>query len=344
MRLQAALVVVVIASWASPAGALKQRDHYRLVKEYCTGLMPELCEEIAVQAYLVDAWDFSALDAHAQTAEGQTLCLAADAVVRRLYEKGSGAAVALRNKNVTGFALLVGGALHTLADACAHRGMRNPEHSWLSRIEQCQGSPVSPDSLPESMSCASGVTQRVMQEVLTAVMAASWSADDMLRGDNCNTHWPNRTEICDEYLALASAWDGTHLQWDGSKVTDRLVEVFVESLKGGRPHQASFCDGEDITAPDLAVPESVLGTEPPTCLSVKLLCPGLPKCVDSQAISSADETGNDLLLEGEPTGPGAGAGGCSVSGGPPTGLLAALLLGALGLIALRPRRREHGSC
>src|SRR4051812_36641655 len=68
------------------AHALVQSKHQSVTSTECTraGLPARFCQEVAVEAYNTDAFEFEDLAAHAQIPVGSTACDAADRSLMRL--------------------------------------------------------------------------------------------------------------------------------------------------------------------------------------------------------------------------------------------------------------------
>src|SRR5256885_12817527 len=144
-RTSIAILFVVLAQPA--AHALVQSKHHSVTSTGCTqaGLPARFCQEVAVEAYNTDAFEFEDLAAHAQIPVGSTACDAADRSLMRLgalgrelrgglgelRRSGSGAAA-------TAVARALGRSLHTVQDNCAHHGMPNPQHAWFSLSDSCR--------------------------------------------------------------------------------------------------------------------------------------------------------------------------------------------------------------
>lgn len=173
--LGAALLATLIPG--SHANALSQLKHRDVTLAHCkaAGFTEKFCVAAAVAAANVDKHEWSNLAAHAQRAKGQGKCEAAEAAALR---------VAALGRKINAFASPkdnaenIGKAMHTLQDECAHRGMTNAQHAYLT-IDARQ----SPDTNPAAVACADSITKRAfatLKETLKAKFhagqLASWCA------------------------------------------------------------------------------------------------------------------------------------------------------------------------
>jgi hypothetical protein len=171
-------VVGALLVASGTAHALKPGTHADVAKASCkaAGLPTSFCTRIATEDYDTDEREWDDLRAHAQIDDGETACTAADRAAERLRGLGHDlrAALALAARthseaDVGVVGSLVGRALHTVQDNCAHHGMPNPQHAWLSLDDFCDNTSTSPDVQDDAIACARTESDAVMRVVASAV-------------------------------------------------------------------------------------------------------------------------------------------------------------------------------
>lgn len=312
--------------WPMSAAALDQSKHRAISRDTCAqAAMPwEFCERVGTEAYNVDHFEWSDMSAHAQidSGAGQTACeaanLAADRVnnladeVRRdlqAFAKGD------KNIDATDIATALGRALHTVQDNCAHRGVSNPHHAWLSLSDTCEGTKSSPDTRPEAITCATRETAAVIDAFVIAVDDAGIDPDDLDDGiDEGSGHWPSRGEVC-EFLNSGNEWNGIDDHWNSAIVVAALRDQFSAGIAGAAA-SADICGGDPealATTPDPAINTSG-GQE--LCFKLDVFCVGkddspdeAPPWVDEQEAAADNEgTPPEQACAVDPAGGDAGFG------------------------------------
>jgi hypothetical protein len=271
------------------AVALDIVQHQLITGDGCAavGLPEDFCRRAALAAHDADADEWWDMPAHAQSAAPEDLCGSANAVVARLYDLGgtffanlAAAQEALADPTGTeaanssvGMALALGRALHTIQDNCAHRGMSNPEHAWLSRSDSCDGTSLEPDSAAGVEECARAQTDALLAQLAPVLADAGVTA--MLGQMSClGVSW---ADPCDDgasvgvwdlcsFLAEADAWDGVDRQWDANVVAPQLDAAFVYGTV------EDLCALETLAAPPAAPIDVAAG--PPTCAEYHVMCLG----------------------------------------------------------------------
>lgn len=341
-----ASTVGVLLGLTADAHALKPAMHAELTKQACVaaGLPEAFCVRAATENYNADAREWDDLHAHAQIDGGETACDAADKTARRVWVLGSDlraelAVLTMRpdDEDAVGrAAAIVGRALHTIQDNCAHHGMPNPQHAWFSLADFCDGTRTSPDVQADAIGCARGETTAAMTAVAAAVREAGVARS--LARHSCPSN-PNddggaqQRPVCENrflpapwdacaFLGEAEDWDGIDRQWNN----DAVVPALRAELAAGiafRPPLASVCGGDPaaIAAP-VSEPVVDVAGGTPSCNRAHLLCLGSAD-LDDHPFADEEAAADD-------------GGGCA-AGGNPGGASGALLL--LGAILARRRRR-----
>jgi uncharacterized protein (TIGR03382 family) len=341
----ACLTVGVLLGSTGAAFALKPGAHAEIASASCraAGLGRNLCTRIATEDYDVDSREWDDLRAHAQIDDGQTACEAADATALRMWTLGSDLRTALARaaaspNNTTAGAVdaVIGRALHTIQDNCAHHGMPNPQHAWLSLGDFCDGTDTSPDVQDDAIACAKVETDAVMKIVARSITDGRLGAALDSRscppapnaGGNHNNSGPPAVcqgrflpgpfDAC-SFLGRAKDWDGIDRRWNGDRVSPALRDAFAAGLAGDRAI-APICGGnERVLSPAVSDPIVDVSVGAPSCPKASLFCLG-----------KADESENPFADDpAEPE-----VGGCSAGGGSTGGLAAVLAL----LVAKRRRR------
>lgn len=326
------LVLPVLALLApAHAWALKPAKHRQLAEASCkqVGLPDAFCRRMGKAVYETDYREWNDLSAHAQTERGQARCAAADAAVTRVEALGRSVVAAIRARDHERAAVDLGRALHTIQDECAHHGMTNEEHAFLSLEQTCEGMDASPDLQPEAIACAAQRTATVMNQVRTALSGATWTGvaelcrdwhSDNQDADACaGASLPTPIMACD-FLALYDDWDGSDTRWNSAIVGPSLVDAFRAGLRGEAASR-TVCAG-DLHAIDPVAPAATQQVTDVTC--------GL---VDIGCLGKVDD-GTEVDPYGEET--AAPSGGCSTGGGS-TGLLLGLFIASQAVARSRAR-------
>ncbi|MCC7539774.1 MAG: hypothetical protein IT379_26360 [Deltaproteobacteria bacterium] len=366
LRSHRLLAVVALAALLAPssiASALSPSAHRDLACDACRDatLPRSFCDAVASAAYSTDAREWEDMAAHAQIPEGTSPCDAATASAERERRLGDQIRVGLDQLASTAsseaaaqVATDVGRALHTVQDECAHHGMPNSEHAWLSRSDLCDGTSASPDLQPGAMGCARDATRRVIGllraaldargasvGVLDALSCRSPIASPDDRGpDPCTDQvLPGPGQVCD-FVVEAHGWDGVDRRWDGAVVGPALEDAFARGLVGDLGSSVRVCELDEVMLPpERAAPVIDVTAGPASCVRMELLCLG--KTDDASSFF-----GDEAEASGEAAATDASAGsGCSAS---PNGRAAGRSgLSTLGLVlglssaALRAGRRRR---
>lgn len=330
------LVLPVVALLApAEAWALKPAKHRQLAEASCAqARLPDaFCRRMGKAVYETDYREWEDLSAHAQTARGQDRCSAAEAATTRVESLARSVVTAVRARDYERAAVDLGRALHTIQDECAHHGMTNEEHAFLSLEQTCEGMDTSPDVQPEAIACAAQRTATVMNQVRVAVAGTAWSGVDGLcrdwHGDNqdsdacANASLPSPVMAC-EFLSLFDDYNGVDSRWNSAVVGPSLLDAFEAGLRGDAASR-TMCAG-DAHAIDPVAPHAVQEVRDVTC--------GL---TDIGCLGKVDD-GTEVDPYGEDTAPATG--GCSSSGGAGSLLLALL---SVSLLGARSRARSGSS-
>jgi MYXO-CTERM domain-containing protein len=331
---------LVLAS--APAYALKPGTHADVANASCraAGLGRDTCTRIATEDYNTDEREWDDLRAHAQIDDGETACVAADRAAQRLYQLGTDLRAAIAKlaassttDNAAAVDSLVGRALHTIQDNCAHHGMPNPQHAWFSLGDFCDGTETSPDLQPDGIACAKTESNALMQVVAQSIVAArmgsrldGWScppAPD--NGDHGNQQQavcqgrflPGPFDACD-FLGRAKDWDGTDRRWNNTVVSPALQAAFAAGLHGGAMPEPMCHGDESVLSQAVSAPIVDVSGGAPSCAKASVFCLG-----------KADDSENPFADDPTPD-----SSGCRVANDP-----SALFGLGLALVALRRRRR-----
>jgi hypothetical protein len=340
---------------ASPAHAFKIGAHKKITFESCKAArMPsEFCRRIALESYNTDAHEWGEQDAHATWTPGQTACEAADNSARRMWRLGGEMRAALAevrlratDRRVGEVGRALGRALHTLQDACAHRGVQNPQHAWWSMSDVCHGTSRSPDVQPAGLACGRAETDRLLRAV-AEVVAASAVSDDLAerscpqsqhdRGEQdvvCSRFAsPGPFGVCD-FLETAEDWDGVDRRWNNDVALPAFRAAFLDGLAGrGAPRAICRGDASRLSAaPSERATDVSEGT--PSCGAIHLLCLG--KADDVSDFYGEPPSWDEDELAGDD-----GAAGCAAVGrGPGAGPGLVGLAGVLAALGFAARRRR----
>ena len=343
MNFRSVLLVTVplaaVALFSSSAQALDQSKHRALSRDACAkvGLPWDFCERVGTEAYNVDHFEWFDMAAHAQVdvEQGQTKCEAANLAAARVRSIGASlgdaiAAVAADDDDVDGTktATLLGRALHTIQDNCAHRGVSNPHHAWLSLSDSCEGTKSSPDARPEALECATRETAEIVAAFASALDDADVDFDVLDDGvSEGKGKWPLRGDIC-EFLQSGNSWDGVDDHWNSAVAVSALRDQFAAALAGTAVSE-DVCAGNPnalSATPDASIDTS-MGQE--FCLKIDLFCIGKDDAPD-EAPPWQDPAEAAADNEGTPP-----EQGCTVGGQTPP-----LTWSGLFVLALVARRRR----
>jgi hypothetical protein len=314
MRIWPLALPILLA--AAPAWALEPAKHRSLAEKACADvqLPSAFCRRIGQEVYQTDYREWTNLHAHAQRELGEDRCTAADAAQTRVDQLARDAVANVRALDYEAGAVALGRAIHTLQDECAHHGMTNQEHSYLSLTQTCTDQNVSPDIQPEALACAQARTHDAFVAVAAALGDARWDyVDQICRDfddrDTCaQALLPTPFMACD-FLAEHDDWDGEDSRWNGERVGPALLAAFVGGLRGDRA-PAPMC-GTGDTALDPIAPHTYVANREAGCGLIDLTCLG-----------KTDDAGSSDDLT---------SGGCSTGNGAP---------GWIVLLALLARRKR----
>lgn len=272
-----ALLLLVLGT--SEAGALPQSKHRSLTLDACWKLkLPDaFCETAAAAAYNVDHYEWSDLSAHAQPDTGESKCTAANKAVARVGTLASELrGLAKQTEYDPALAVALGRVLHTLQDNCAHHGIPNPAHAWLSLSDTCEGTDSSPDVQPEALSCAKAETAAALE--LFASQAQVPTPPPNPDGPGAPQQqdpmfFPPRGDVC-AFLKSAGSWDGVDRRWNGALMVSALRSQYQASLLGDAP-LADVCQaGESALEPSAPGPITNVSQPIEWCGALELYCLG----------------------------------------------------------------------
>jgi MYXO-CTERM domain-containing protein len=285
---------------ATPAWALEPGKHRSIAEKACADVhLPDaFCHRMGQEVYQTDYREWTTLSAHAQRELGEDRCTAADAAMKRVDKLARDVIAYTRGGDFDSGAAALGRAIHTLQDECAHHGMTNQEHAYLSLTQACTDQTTSPDVQPAAIQCAQARTREAFAALATALADTRWDyveriCQDYDNRDTCQTAaLPTPFMACD-FLAEHDDWDGEDSRWNGDLVGPALVAAFEGGLRGDAS-PAPIC-GSDEKAIDPVAPHPLVTNREAGCNLIDITCLGK---VDDPGTSSAD-TG----------------GGCSTGGG-----------------------------
>jgi hypothetical protein len=327
-RVQLPFVAFVVLLAPAPAWALKPGKHRAIAEDACAAarLPDSFCRRMGKQVFETDYLEWTDLSAHAQREAGQPRCVAADAALTRVDSLARKLVLDAHARRFEDAAIDLGRALHTIQDECAHHGMTNEEHAFLSLEQTCTSMNSSPDIQPAAIACAVTRTRDVMQMAAAALGDVSWGSLYLCpTTDNHNSSQnacdlaslPTPAQACG-FLALHTQWDGGDSSWNGDLVGPVLVEGFRRGL-AGEATSFNMCGG-DPQAIDPPSPHAIQANVDLACGLTTLGCFG--KVDDTTEV---DPYGADLST---------GAGGCMTGSSP------GLVLFALALLVPRRLRRR----
>lgn len=318
-----------------PALALDQKEHRSISQAVCLeqGLDANFCELVGTAAYNVDSNEWSDLPAHAQAAEGQNACDAANDAAKRVAlltsELRAQFVTPGSAQRATSLAIALGRTLHTLQDDCAHDGQPNTQHAWASLSDTCEDTNLSPDTQHEAITCASIETKRAMSEFTDALWNASASSDG-LSDVEANAHWPARGDVC-TFLDSADSWDGIDRRWNHDKMVSALGSAFALGISGlSAPTNLCQNDSHALDRPNPA-PRVDTSQGADYCWTVNMYCVG-----KADEMSAAPPWVRPETPAPAPTTSESSA-GCSLAARSPSPL-PAWLLASLLVLARRRRR------
>lgn len=333
---------------SAQALGLSQSKHRALSYEACraVSLPTDFCDEVGAASYNVDRYEWDLLAAHAQPEAGQSHCDAALAVTGRMASLGSelrsllSAPGATKDReSIEDIAKALGRILHTLQDNCAHSGMPNSQHAWLSLSDSCRDTESSPDIQPGAEHCARQQSLVTLDAFVAAYQAAALkpASFKLFKEDNeqIGMYFPPRGGVC-EFLKSADVWDGTDRRWNNDLVVPALgSQVFANLVVDPGTPPADLCSGNPDAIATAPIPPVDVTQKIKWCTKIKLYCAG--KSDGADALPPWDDpTPNAEPADAESDG------GCNVGRGAGAGAWAALL-GALGLLGLRRRRLESST-
>jgi MYXO-CTERM domain-containing protein len=339
MRLPLVALTLTIAT--GTAAALEQSAHRDISKGTCLayGLPYEFCEQVGVETYNVDSYEWNDLSAHSQIDSGQTECQAANNALNRVrWLAGQMRATmwdlsfASSEAGAGRLAQHLGRALHTIQDNCAHAGMPNPQHAWWSLADSCHGTKWSPDAQPAATACAITETRAVFDAFVDALAETGVERESLADTDGTWTHWPGRGDVC-SFLRGSDSWDGVDRRWDNTKVVPALRTQIVSALSGDDTWRPVCAQGwDDIRVANPPPYSTAAGQK--RCFKISVYCIGKADDgttpPDAPPPWSADGTAAD-----------ASAGqGCSVATDTPHATPAVLMILALALYWRLVHRRR----
>lgn len=349
-RPSACLFALATLSLPATAFGLAQSKHKSLSYQACrsAGLPMDFCDEVGAAAYNVDRHEWDDLAAHAQPEVGQSHCEAALAVTGRVHTLAGELRTLLTapgatqtRESIEDIAKAFGRTLHTLQDNCAHSGVPNAQHAWLSLSDSCLDTESSPDVQPAAVECATAQTTLAVNAFVSAYEGASLkpSSFKMYKEDNeqIALFWPPRGGVCD-FLKSADTWNGQDYRWNNDIVVPALETQFYTNLVvDPAAPAADLCAGNPDAIVTAAAPAVDVSQKIEWCTSIKLYCAG--KADGTEASPPWDP---EAPSTPPTTAQGGGeSGGCNLhkhsSSNWPS-----LLLGALGMsIGWRRRRRQR---
>lgn len=344
MRAFSLLLAGAIAFLLCPrtASALSQGKHRDLSVSACSkhGLPSAFCDAVGAAAYNVDHHEWSDLAAHAQQEAGQSKCQAASAALERI--RALSAELRAISAGSDGYdpklAEALGRLLHTLQDNCAHAGMPNPQHAFLSLSDTCGDTELSPDVQPQALACAGAETALAFDafgEVIV-VPAPPFDPEQPGGASPFPQYWPKRADVC-AFLTSAPSWDGVDRRWNAELVVPLFREQLHTSLvvDPTLPAADPCPSGQDALEPPAASPLTDTSQPPEWCTKLELYCAGKTDAVDEAPPWESDAAGASSERE---------SAGCSASGPSPRGPALPLLFAALALATtLRAAARSRAS-
>lgn len=334
------LVVGALLLLPRPAAALLQPEHELVALGACldAGLPDGFCFSVGRADYNTDADEWTVPAAHSQRGETDSACEGADATLARLVRLTGDVREDLRRSSESptdGPQLLhdaardLGRVLHTLQDECAHAGMPNSQHAFLTNEDTCDGQPTNPDTRPEAIVCAERVSAEAMATFLDALDDAGVPPPALAVAlPTAPTRYPDPVDGC-TFLRSDQFWDGVDRRWDEGIVLRGLVAAYTDVLRGRTPASTLCPEGEASIASGSPAPTEDVSH--------------LYDCAHNDAYCLAAHTFGDLPLEPPfySLDGGTGLVGCQAAPGTPRSSLPmvwVLLAGLLGRAVLRDAR------
>jgi len=276
------LSALAVMLCARSANALPQSKHRDLSEKACydAHLPSDFCKNVGAASWMVDHNEWDTLAAHAQPEAGQTRCQGASSTLLRVHDLGAetGSLIATwpAGGGTEALSTSLGRVLHTLQDNCAHSGIPNPHHAWLSLSDTCEGTSISPDIQPEALSCAAQESALAIHAFVEALTARGLSPATLGGlGDPGPTFFPPRDGACD-FMKSAKSWDGVDQRWDNGLVRPALRDELVRTLvlQSTTPPSDLCAAGPDAIDAKPVAPATDVTTPPMWCGAVSLYCLG----------------------------------------------------------------------
>jgi hypothetical protein len=266
---------------ATPAAALSQSKHRSLSVDACwkMKLPSEFCDEVGAAAYNVDHYEWDVLAAHAQPEVGESKCEAADAAIARIRALAIDARANGMPKfgESTDLAHAFGRLLHTLQDNCAHSGVPNTQHAWLSLSDSCLDTESSPDLQPEAIECAKHETLLAFDALAAAIDAKILKVTSRFDPEQRQPamYFPPRAGVCD-FLKSSASWDGVDRRWNNDVVVPLLRDQLYLSLivDPDAPPGEACASGSDAIEPVSSAPPVDTSKPIEWCTSLNIYCVG----------------------------------------------------------------------
>ena len=305
------LVLPLLVATTTHVWALEPAKHRALAEKACADVhLPDaFCRRMGQEAYQTDYNEWTNLSAHAQRELGEDRCTAADKALWRVDQLARTAVAKTRAGDFEAGAVALGRAVHTLQDECAHHGMTNQEHAYLSLTQTCTSNDTSPDIQPAAITCATTRTHDAFVAVAAALEGTRWSYVESICQGNSNNDNNTTTDSCQqaalptphmacEFLEEHTDWDGDDSRWNGDIVGPRLLAAFQGGLRGDAAPPAPICP-RTTDAIDPPSPHPLVTNREAGCGLIDITCLGK---VDDPGSSQQDASSG-----GCSTGSGAGA-------------------------------------
>ncbi|MBX5480624.1 MAG: hypothetical protein IRZ16_02065 [Myxococcaceae bacterium] len=262
------------------AWALDQLAHRWITEDQCraAGFDAVFCTRVGVENGNVDAREWEDMAAHAQAESATEMCGGAKATLERLRGLGAGLrplaeaiadakSEAEQVQAIESFADVLGRAMHTFQDLCAHQGMTNIQHAWFSASDQCDGTSQNPDAAPKAAECAKSFTADVFAAVKDELAKLGVSPGQFPETDAwAGRLLPASDQLC-AYLVSAGQWDGKDHRWELEGMKTATLTAF---LAGWRDEPLPALDCATLEAPPAADVDVSKGT--PWCASAEAVC------------------------------------------------------------------------
>jgi hypothetical protein len=257
---------------------LSSSDHASVTDSACraAGLPNEFCLRLAVEAVNVDRSEWTTLPAHAQKEMDQSSCDGAAAVQSRLHALGSEVrtliAAGKSSPDATNaLASALGRALHTVQDNCAHAGMTNEQHSWLTNREICVADNQSPDKDPEAVTCAREETAAILRTFHGVVGASALDTNALSAATDAIKHSPTRGQAC-EFMHLWKKFDGVDTRWNVTSTREAFRKTLTDAFVSDKAPAELCANGDAALASE--TPRARVEVTDPTCGGVAIVCIG----------------------------------------------------------------------